>query len=147
MIAGPSTLPGDHSRLESTADSEYRFTNAFWFATAPVMWSALPDIENRGERLRAVSGVVFLGGLARLQIMASPPVARIRYSSPRSGSNSSACRCWLGLAGDGGKPIENRTALVRRLDDVVEPVEQALMKERQPFHLAVRCAALGSGDG
>jgi hypothetical protein len=66
MIRGPSTLPGDHSRLETTADSEYRFTNAFWFATAPVLWSALPDIENRGERLRAVSAVVFLGGLARL---------------------------------------------------------------------------------
>jgi|SRR5271166_584794 len=66
MIGGPSTLPGDHSRLETTADSEYRFTNAFWFATAPVLWSALPDIENRGERLRAVSAVVFLGGLARL---------------------------------------------------------------------------------
>lgn len=66
MIGGPSTLPGDHSRLEATADSEYRFTNAFWFATAPVLWSALPDIENRGERLRAVSAVVFLGGLARL---------------------------------------------------------------------------------
>lgn len=59
-------MPGDHSRLEATADSEYRFTNAFWFATAPVLWSALPDIENRGERLRAVSAVVFLGGLARL---------------------------------------------------------------------------------
>lgn len=66
MIAGPSALPGDSSRLESSADSEYRFTNAFWFATAPVLWSALPDIEKQGARFRAVCSVVFLGGLARL---------------------------------------------------------------------------------
>jgi hypothetical protein len=66
MIVGPSTLPGDTSRLESSADSEYRFTNAFWFAAAPTLWSTLPDIEKKGARLRAVCGVVFLGGLARL---------------------------------------------------------------------------------
>ena len=66
MIAGPSTLPGSHERLESSVDSEYRFVHAFWFAAGPLLWSALPDIEARGQRLRAVSGVVFLGGLARL---------------------------------------------------------------------------------
>jgi Domain of unknown function (DUF4345) len=66
MIAGPSALPGDNSRFESSADSEYRFTSAFWFASAPVIWSALPDVERRGARLRAVCAVVFLGGLARL---------------------------------------------------------------------------------
>ncbi|MCW2649103.1 MAG: hypothetical protein JWR32_79 [Mycobacterium sp.] len=66
MVVGPSTLPGDHSRLESSADSEYRFTNAFWFATAPVLWTLVPHIEKHGRGLRAVCGVVFLGGLARL---------------------------------------------------------------------------------
>jgi Domain of unknown function (DUF4345) len=66
MLMGPSTLPGDHSRLDATADSEYRFTNAFWFATAPVLWSALPAVEKRGARMRSVCAVVFLGGLARL---------------------------------------------------------------------------------
>jgi hypothetical protein len=66
MIAGPSTLPGDNSRLESSADSEYRFASTFWFAAAPVLWSAVPNIEKRGARLRALCGVVFLGGLARL---------------------------------------------------------------------------------
>jgi hypothetical protein len=66
VIAGPSTLPDDNSRLESSADSEYRFTSTFWFASAPVLWSAVPNIETQGARLRAVCGVVFLGGLARL---------------------------------------------------------------------------------
>ena len=66
MIAGPSTLPGDNSRFESSADSEYRFINAFWFASALVVWSALPNVQSRGGRLRSVCGVVFLGGLARL---------------------------------------------------------------------------------
>lgn len=66
MIAGPSTLPGDPSRFESSADSEYRFTGAFWFVAGPIMWSTVPDIEENGARLRAVCGTVFLGGLARL---------------------------------------------------------------------------------
>jgi hypothetical protein len=67
MIAGPATLPGDDSRVDATADSEYRFANAFRFATTPIIWSAVPDVETQGSRLRAVYGVVFLSGLARLQ--------------------------------------------------------------------------------
>jgi hypothetical protein len=66
MIAGPSTLPGDSSRFESSADSEYRFASTFWFVAGPLMWSTLPGIEKNGARLRAVCGTVFLGGLARL---------------------------------------------------------------------------------
>ena len=66
MIGGPSTLPGDASRFEPSADSEYRFTGAFWFAAGPALWSTLPGIEENGARFRAVSGTVFLGGLARL---------------------------------------------------------------------------------
>jgi hypothetical protein len=66
MIVGPSTLPGDSSRFESSADSEYRFASTFWFAAGPLMWSTVPGIEQNGARLRSVCGTVFLGGLARL---------------------------------------------------------------------------------
>ncbi len=66
MVAGPSTLPGDHSTIEASLDSEYRFANAFWFATAPLIWSALPRIERDTTVLPVVTGTVFLGGLARL---------------------------------------------------------------------------------
>jgi Domain of unknown function (DUF4345) len=66
MIAGPATLPGDTSRFQSSADSEYRFTAAFWFVAGPIMWSTVPGIEGNGARLRAVCGAVFLGGVARL---------------------------------------------------------------------------------
>jgi Domain of unknown function (DUF4345) len=66
MIAGPSTLPGDTSRFESSADSEYRFASTFWFVAGPVMWSTVPGIEKNGARFRAVCATVFLGGLARL---------------------------------------------------------------------------------
>ena len=66
MIVGPSTLPGDSSRFESSADSEYRFASTFWFVAGPLMWSTVPGIEQNGARLRAVCGTVFLGGLARL---------------------------------------------------------------------------------
>ena len=66
MLVGPKTLPGDASRLGATADSEYRFVNAFWFAAAPVMWSAIPQVEQRTGLLRRLTAVVFVGGLARL---------------------------------------------------------------------------------
>jgi Domain of unknown function (DUF4345) len=66
MIAGPSTLPGDSSRFESSADSEYRFASTFWFVAGPLVWSTVPGIEKNGARLRAVAATVFLGGLVRL---------------------------------------------------------------------------------
>ena len=66
MLVGPKTLPGDTSQLGATADSEYRFVNAFWFATAPVIWSAIPQVEQRTGPLRRLTAVVFVGGLARL---------------------------------------------------------------------------------
>jgi hypothetical protein len=66
MLGGPSVLIGDHSRVDASLDSEYRFTNAFWLATAPVIWSTLPRIEQRTGLLRAALGTVFVGGVARL---------------------------------------------------------------------------------
>ncbi|MGJ6123615.1 DUF4345 domain-containing protein [Mycolicibacterium sp. Y3] len=66
ILAGPKTLPGDKSQLDATADSEYRFVNAFWLATAPVIWSAIPHIEKRTGLVRRLTAVVFIGGLARL---------------------------------------------------------------------------------
>jgi hypothetical protein len=66
MLVGPKTLPGDTSQLGATADSEYRFVNAFWFATAPVIWSAIPQVEERTGPLRRLTAVIFAGGLARL---------------------------------------------------------------------------------
>jgi hypothetical protein len=66
MLAGPKILPGDNRQLDSTADSEYRFINAFWFAAAPVIWSAIPRIERQTGLARRLAAVVFAGGLARL---------------------------------------------------------------------------------
>ena len=66
MLAGPSTLPGDHSRVEASLDSEYRFTSTIWFAVAPTIWSALPRIEERPTLVRALLGTIFVGGLARI---------------------------------------------------------------------------------
>ncbi len=66
MVVGPAALPRDPGAVEATLDSEYRFTNAFWFATAPVIWSALPRIEHESTAVRAVLGTAFAGGLARV---------------------------------------------------------------------------------
>lgn len=66
MLFGPKPLPGTTTEFNATADSEYRFINAFWFATAPVIWSAIPRIEHRTKLTRSLTAIVFLGGLARL---------------------------------------------------------------------------------
>jgi hypothetical protein len=66
MLVGPQTLPGDKRQLDATADSEYRFVNAFWFTSAPVIWSVIPRVEQRTGPLRRLAAVVFAGGLARL---------------------------------------------------------------------------------
>lgn len=66
MLAGPRVLPGVTGPMDATADSEYRFLSAFWFTTAPVIWSAIPRIEERTSLVRRLTAVVFAGGLARL---------------------------------------------------------------------------------
>jgi hypothetical protein len=67
MLVGPKALPGDRSRVEASLDSEYRVTNAFWFAVAPLIWASLPRVEQNVARLQAVGGVSFVAGLARLR--------------------------------------------------------------------------------
>jgi hypothetical protein len=66
VLWGPKALPGDHSRLDATADSHYRFLSAAWFTTAPAVWSAVPRIEHRTRFFRRLTVVSFIGGLARV---------------------------------------------------------------------------------
>jgi hypothetical protein len=66
MLVGPRNLPGNQIQVDASFDSEYRFVHAFWFASAPVIWSSLPRVEQDPMPLRAVLGTVVLGGLARL---------------------------------------------------------------------------------
>jgi hypothetical protein len=104
MIAGPSTLPGDNSRLEPSADSEYRFASTFWFAAAPVIWSTVPHIDKQGPRLRAVCGVVFLGGLCPAGVVASHrPSASVVCRRNCSGADRDALAG--GVAGQGRQTL------------------------------------------
>lgn len=66
MLVGPAALPGDHSRVEASLDSKYRFVSAFWFVAAPAIWALLPRIERESAALRLVGATTFAGGLARL---------------------------------------------------------------------------------
>ncbi|WP_138760416.1 DUF4345 domain-containing protein [Modestobacter altitudinis] len=65
VVVGPGSLPRDRSRVEPSLDNEYRYAHAIWFAVAPLIWSTLPNVERQAPALRAISGTVFLGGLAR----------------------------------------------------------------------------------
>lgn len=74
MLVGPSALPGDTGEVGASLDSEYRFTNAYWLALAPVVWSTLPRVERSTTVLRAALGTTFVGGLARLHAWRSSGV-------------------------------------------------------------------------
>ena len=65
LLAGPKALPGV-AAPDATTDSEYRFVSAFWLASAPVIWSEIPRIEQRTGLFRFLTAVIFLGGLGRL---------------------------------------------------------------------------------
>jgi hypothetical protein len=65
MLAGPTALPGA-GPVDATVDSEYRFSNAFWFAAGVVVWWAVPRVHRATTVLRIILGAVFLGGIARL---------------------------------------------------------------------------------
>ncbi|MGY2127718.1 DUF4345 domain-containing protein [Blastococcus sp. SYSU DS0617] len=64
-LVGPASLPGGGAAAPDV-ESEYRYTHAIYAAAAPLIWSALPRIEQRGALVRGVSGALFAGGAARL---------------------------------------------------------------------------------
>lgn len=66
IIGGPTSLPGQSSKVSATLDSEYRFVNVIWFAVAPLIWASLPRVEERTAVVQGLGGAAFAGGLARL---------------------------------------------------------------------------------
>jgi hypothetical protein len=65
-LRGPESLPGADGPVSPSVDSEYRYAHAIYAATAPLIWSAVPRVEQRGALVRGVSAALFLGGVARL---------------------------------------------------------------------------------
>jgi hypothetical protein len=65
-LRGPASLPGAGAPATADVESEYRYTHAIYAALAPVIWSAVPTVERQAPLMRAVSGALFAGGLARL---------------------------------------------------------------------------------
>jgi len=65
VLIGPRALPGAQHQVTATLDGEYRFTAVFWLATAPLIWSQLPHIEQDTTTLPLVMTTVFAGGIAR----------------------------------------------------------------------------------
>jgi hypothetical protein len=66
VLFGPRTLPGGENHVTATLDGEYRFTAVFWLATAPLIWSQLPHVEEDTTTLPLLMTTVFAGGIARV---------------------------------------------------------------------------------
>jgi hypothetical protein len=65
-LAGPGSLPGAGGTVSPEVESEYRYAHAIYAASAPLIWSAVPQVERKGALVRGVSGALFLGGAVRL---------------------------------------------------------------------------------
>jgi hypothetical protein len=65
-LLGPGSLPGADGPVSPSVDSEYRYSHAIYAAAAPLIWSAVPQVERKGALLRGVSGALFAGGAVRL---------------------------------------------------------------------------------
>lgn len=65
MVAGPAVLPGA-GPVDATVDSEFRFTNSFWWVAGLLVWWSVPRVERATTVLRMTLGAAFVGGLARL---------------------------------------------------------------------------------
>jgi hypothetical protein len=67
LLIGHRALPGPRtSVVEPTLDSEYRVTSAFFLAAAPVIWAAIPKIEQTTTPVRVVAAAGFVAGIGRL---------------------------------------------------------------------------------
>jgi hypothetical protein len=62
-MLGPAMLGEDAS---VAADSHFRYLSGLLLAIGLLFWSAIPRIERRGPRVRLLTAIVFVGGLARL---------------------------------------------------------------------------------
>jgi hypothetical protein len=66
-LLGPASLPGGaDSPVSPSVESEYRYSHAIYAAAAPLIWSAVPQVERKGALLRGVSAALFAGGAVRL---------------------------------------------------------------------------------
>jgi hypothetical protein len=77
-MLGPAAL-GDATGA-AFADSHFRYLSGLLLAVGLLFWSAVPGIERRSGRVRLLTAIVVLGGLARLAgvLMTrqwSPPIA------------------------------------------------------------------------
>jgi hypothetical protein len=64
MLLG-SSFVGDVSGI-ADLDSQFRFLSALQFGIGLAIWSAIRDVETKGERLRRLTALLVLGGVCRL---------------------------------------------------------------------------------
>jgi hypothetical protein len=64
IIFGASMV--DMSAGGASADSHFRYLSGLLLGVGIGFWSCVPDIEHRGPRIRIMTLIVVIGGLARL---------------------------------------------------------------------------------
>jgi hypothetical protein len=77
-ILGPAIVG---AAAEVSADSYFRYLSGLLLAIGLLFWSTIPQIERRAPRVRILTAIVFVGGLARLGgvIAVGPPSAPMLF--------------------------------------------------------------------
>ncbi|MFL1426664.1 MULTISPECIES: DUF4345 domain-containing protein [unclassified Nocardiopsis] len=65
VVFGTATLPGD-TAVGREVDNNYRFFAGVWLGLGITMFVILPRVNEHAALVYAISGAVFLGGLARV---------------------------------------------------------------------------------
>ena len=65
MALGPAYFMGAEA-YPAALDNQYRYLSAIYIAFTFLIWWMIPNIERHATPVRILTGVFFLGGLARL---------------------------------------------------------------------------------
>jgi Domain of unknown function (DUF4345) len=63
-VMGPALVGDDKASI--SADSHYRYLSGLLLAVGLLFWSTIPRIERQAGRVRLLTAIVVVGGLARL---------------------------------------------------------------------------------
>lgn len=79
MAIGPAELRGVGTGAPVDLDSHFRYLSGLLFGIGVGYLSCIPGLETRGKRIRLLSGIVVIGGLARLGSLLGKGVPGIEH--------------------------------------------------------------------
>jgi hypothetical protein len=110
VLAGLGMIP--HAAGDASLDSHFRYLSGLLLAIGVAFWSAVPDIERQGSRVRLLTAIVVTGGLARaLGVLHEAPGGAMRLALVMElGVTPLICLWQARIAGRTNRPVRSPAA-------------------------------------